>query len=100
MKSVFITLLKVALIVGAAWLLYHLFPVLALPLVLLSAAVLVLGGVLSSGLVLLIVAALIGLAGLLVAFVALAGVTSPLWVPVLAVVGLITLLRSGSRKAA
>jgi hypothetical protein len=83
-----------------AWLLYHLFPVLALPLVLLGAAVLVLGGVLSSGLLLLAVVALLVFSGLVVVFVALAGMTSPLWVPILAVVGLVALVRAAVRRPA
>lgn len=100
MKTFFITLLKVALVALVAVLLYHLFPVLALPLVVLGAAVLALGGVLSSGLLIVGVVGFFAFAVLLIGLVALAGFTSPLWVPVLALVGAIALVRAAVRKPA
>lgn len=100
MKTFFITLLKVALVALVAVLLYHLFPVLALPLVVLGAAVLALGGVLSGGLLIVGVVGFFAFAVLLIGLVALAGVTSPLWVPVLALVGAIALVRAAVRKPA
>lgn len=100
MKMFFITLLKVALVVTVAFGLYHLFPVLALPLVVLGAVVLALGGVLSGGLLFFAVIALVVFSGLLVATVALAGVTAPLWLPILALVGAIALVRAAVRRPA
>jgi len=87
------TFLKVLLILAAAVLLFKLLPILALPLFLAVGIVLAIGGVLAGGLAVAATAVLVTLLVALVAALALVGVLSPLWIPVLAVVGLIALGR-------
>jgi hypothetical protein len=100
MKPVLITLLKVAGVVAVALVAYHLFPVLVAPLVAMGGAILVLGGVVSGGMLVVGLICLAALAVVGVAFLVLVGLLSPVWLPVLAVIGLVALLRGGSRKVA
>lgn len=100
MKSVLITLLKVLLVVAVAWFVYHAFPLIMAPLAALAATLLVVGGLLSGGLLAVGALCLAVVIPLLLAFLALVGLTSPLWLTILAVIGLIALCRGGARRPA
>jgi hypothetical protein len=98
MKSFLITLLKIALVAFVLWWLLHNAPMLVMPLV---GAFLAAVGVAFA----LSIAAVVGLSlGLVVVTVvlsvilALATALSPIWLPLLAVFGLIALCRSGSSR--
>lgn len=100
MKPVLFTLLKIALVIAVALVVYNLFPVLVAPLVAMGMAILIIGGVVSGGMLVVGLICLAALAVVGVAFLVLVGLLSPVWLPVLAVIGLVALLRGGSRKVA
>lgn len=100
MKTVLITLLKIVVVVAVALLVYELFPLLILPLVVLGTTMLLFGGVLSSGLLILAVACMGVIAAFGVGFLALLGLLSPVWLPVLALIGLAALLRGRTGNTA
>jgi hypothetical protein len=87
--------LKVSLCVIGAFIAIRVLPVLMVPLVLGGLALLLIGGLLFGGVVALAGSGLAALAVLLVLGAALA----PIWIPILAVVGLVSLLRRGTRTA-
>ncbi len=93
MKTFFVTLLKIALVAVLFWLLLQHAPFVAAPIVgALGAAVLILGGVvltltLGLGLGVAVVVSLLA-----VAF-SVAVALAPVWVPMLAIVGLVALCR-------
>ena len=94
------TFLKVVLLFAVVALLIHLWPLAAVPLAIGGVIALIVGAVLASGV------AVIG--GVLVTLVcALVGVlltvavaASPIWLPILAIIGLVALVRRGSRTPA
>lgn len=89
------TPVKILLCIVAALIAIKLLPLLLIPLALVGAAVLVVVGLLFSGVVAVAGAGL----GLIVALLAICAVLSPIWVPVLAVVGVIALIRRSGRSA-
>jgi hypothetical protein len=78
----------------------HLCPVLLVPVMLGFAALLVIGSLLAGGLAALAATGLSLVAGLLAVALVVLAVLSPIWLPVLAVVGLVSLCRRGRRTAA
>ncbi len=94
------TFLKVLLVFAIAALVIHLWPVAAVPLALGGMIALLIGLVFAGGVavvggvLLTVVCALVGV------LIALAAASSPIWLPILAIVGLVALLRRGSRTAA
>jgi hypothetical protein len=99
MKTFLLTVLKIAVVVAAAVLVYQFFPVIVAPLIALGVAILVMGGVVSGGMLVVGVICLAALAVVGAAFLVFLGLLSPVWLPVLAVIGFIALLRGGSRNA-
>lgn len=83
------TFLKVFLLALLALVVIKLAPVLMIPAFIAFIGLLIAGIAMAGGLVLLLVVTLAVLAAL-----------SPLWIPVLAIVGLVALCRRGSRKVA
>ena len=99
MKTFFVTLLKIALVAFVLWWLLHNAPFVAAPLVgalgiMMIFSVMVLAALLtglSLGLVVVLVVAAVMLS--------LAAALSPIWLPLLAIVGLVALCRSPSSKS-
>ena len=87
------TFWKILLFVALGLVILHLCPVLLVP------AMLVVGTVLLSGVAAMAVTGLSLVAGLLAVALVLLAVLSPIWLPVLAIVGLVSLCHRG-RKAA
>lgn len=98
MKTFLVTLLQIAVVVAIAWLIYQFFPVILAPLVAMGMGIFVVGGVVSGGMLVAGVICLVLLVVVGVALFVLLGLLSPVWLPVLAVIGLVALLRDGSRK--
>jgi hypothetical protein len=88
------TPVKVLLCIVAAVLALKFLPVLLIPVALSGVALFAVGGLLFSGVV---AVAGLGLAALL-ALLLICAVLSPIWIPVLAVVGVIALIRRSTRS--
>lgn len=92
--------LKIAAAVLLLLVVFHFWPTLAGLVLVVFLTLLAFGGAVAGGLaVLLALSAAIGLA-LLAGLVAVGVALAPLWIPVLAVIGLIALIRSGRPRAA
>ncbi len=94
------TFLKLVLIALAALVVAHFCPLALLPLAGLGLAMMVIGGVLSSGLAAVLTVAVTLVTVILAVLVALLAATSPLWIPVLLILGLLSLFRRPPAKAA
>lgn len=91
---------KILLFVVLGLVCVHFFPVLLLPLILGVVALLVIGTLLAGGLAALAATGLSVLAVLLTVVLVLLAVLSPIWLPVLAIAGLISLCRRPRRVPA
>jgi len=94
------TFWKVLLIALLALVCLKLCPILFIPVMLGFAAMLVIGTLLAGGLAALAATGLSLVAGLLAVTLVVLAVLSPIWLPILAVFGLISLCRRGRRTAA
>jgi hypothetical protein len=92
------TSLKVLLVLLAAVLLFKLLPVLAIPLFLAIGIILGIGGLLAGGLALAATALVATVLSLCVVALAVVGVLSPIWLPVLAIFGVVVLVRKLSHR--
>ena len=93
------TFWKALLFVVLGLVILHLCPVLLVPVMLGFAAALVIGTVLLSGVAAVAATGLSLVAGLLAVVLVLLAVLSPIWLPVLAIVGLVSLCRRGRKTA-
>ena len=91
---------KILLFVALGLIVLHLCPLLLVPVMLGLAATLVIGIVMLSGVATVAATGLSVVAGLLVVVLVLLAVLSPIWLPVLAIVGLVSLCRRRHRTAA
>lgn len=87
------TFLKVLLGVAVCFVAIHFFPLLLVPVIFGVAVTLIVGSALVGGLAALLATTLSLLAGLLVVMLVALAVLSPIWLPILAIVGLISLCR-------
>ena len=94
------TFLKVALIVALVAVIAHAWPLAAVPAGAAVATGLTLGSILLTGVLLAAGAGLGVLAVLATVVIGLAAILSPIWLPVLALVALIDLVRRTSRRTA
>ena len=94
------TFLKVLLYVVLTLIAIKLMPLFALAFMLAGAGLLVLAGLLFSGIAAIAGCGVAGLTVVITALVAVIAVLSPIWIPVLIVVGIIALIRRSSRTTA
>lgn len=94
------TFLKVLLVVAAVLLIAHFWPIALLPIALAALAVLVFGSVLA-GVVVLGVGLIAAIAvPILAVVIAIATALAPIWVPLLLILGIISLCRRSGRATA
>jgi hypothetical protein len=91
---------KILLFGALGLIILHVCPILLVPVMLGLAAMLVIGTVLLSGVAAVAATGLSLVAGLLAVVLVLLAVLSPIWLPVLAIVGLVSLCRRHHRTAA
>ena len=96
MKTVLIVLLA---LVGAV-VVVHLLPLALAPVIFVLGLLLLIGGLLVGGATATVAAVLALLVGLLAGGLALIVVLAPIWIPVLAIVGLIALIKRANAKSA
>jgi hypothetical protein len=92
------TFLKIALALVLVLAVLKFWPVLVAPAVVGALLVVVLGGVLAGGLALAVTIGAGLLAGLLGVLLGVVALLSPIWIPVLAIVGFVAILRRLNRK--
>ncbi len=93
MKTFLVGCLKVLLVVAGAIVLVHLWPWVMVPVVVGLVFVLGLGALLLAGLATVGAVGVVVIVGLLAAAIALLALLSPVWIPVLAVVGMVWLMK-------
>ena len=104
MKALLLGCGKVLLVLALAVVVVHLWPITVVPLAAALVLVTILGALLALGLVAAGAVGVAAAAGLMAAAIALLGVLSPVWIPVLVIAGIIWLVRklggSGRQPAA
>ena len=100
MKTFFSTAVKVLLVIAVVVLIVKFWPLLALPAFVAAAVAALLGGVLAVATTVVLGVALAAVAIMLSALLAVAGATLPVWLPVLAILGVVALIRTLRRTHA
>ena len=92
------TFLKVVLLFLVVALVIHLWPIAAVPLAIGGVIAFIVGSVLVGGVAVVATVAIVLAVAVAAALLCVAAASSPIWLPVLAIVGLIALLRRGEAR--
>ncbi len=90
------TFVKVILLILLVILMVHFWPILIAPFVLVALAMLLLGGLTAGGIAIVLAAGLALVGGVLAVALSIAAALSPIWIPILLVVGLVWLCKTKS----